>query len=255
LLIALANLDDVIQTIRESPDAEIAKERLMSRFELTEIQAQAILDMQLRRLAALERQKIVDEHKQIMSEIEYLEDLLANPKKILEIIRGDLNEIAETYGDERRTQIAPDATTDLSEESLVKKEDVFVSLTQKGYVKRVSESTYRSQGRGGRGVIGQSMRDEDEVQFSCAATRSARSCFLQTRARSILRGSGSFPTNRELVVAFRSSTSSILRMRNRLQPWCRLLISVMSITLCWQPSKGVSSASKCPNLNPFDPLV
>lgn len=165
LLIALANLDDVIQTIRESPDAEIAKERLMSRFELTEIQAQAILDMQLRRLAALERQKIVDEHKQIMSEIEYLEDLLANPKKILEIIRGDLNEIAETYGDERRTQIAPDATTDLSEESLVKKEDVFVSLTQKGYVKRVSESTYRSQGRGGRGVIGQSMRDEDEVQF------------------------------------------------------------------------------------------
>ena len=84
---------------------------------------------------------------------------------IRDSIRGDLNEIAETYGDERRTQIAPDATTDLSEESLVKKEDVFVSLTQKGYVKRVSESTYRSQGRGGRGVIGQSMRDEDEVQF------------------------------------------------------------------------------------------
>ncbi len=165
LLIALANLDDVIQTIRESDDADIAKERLVSRFKLSEIQAQAILDMQLRRLAALERQKILDEHKEVMAEIEYLEDLLGHPKKILQIIRTDLNEIAEKYGDERRTVIAPDASSDLSEEALVKKEDVFVSLTRKGYVKRVSESTYRSQGRGGRGVIGQSMRDEDEVQF------------------------------------------------------------------------------------------
>jgi len=165
LLIALANLDDVIETIRQSDDADIAKERLMTRFDLSDIQAQAILDMQLRRLAALERQKIMDEHKEVMSEIAYLEDLLANPKKILEIIRTGLNEIAETFGDERRTAIAPDATSDLSEEALVKKEDVLVSLTQKGYVKRVSEDTYRSQGRGGRGVIGQSMRDEDEVRF------------------------------------------------------------------------------------------
>ena len=165
LLIALANLDDVIQTIRESDDADIAKERLVTRFALTEIQAQAILDMQLRRLAALERQKIMDEHKEVTSEIEYLEDLLVSPKKILEIIRTDLNEIVESYGDERRTVIAPDASSDLSEEALVKKEDVLVSLTRKGYVKRVSETTYRSQGRGGRGVIGQSMRDEDEVEF------------------------------------------------------------------------------------------
>jgi DNA gyrase subunit A len=165
LLIALANLDDVIQTIRESDDADVAKERLMARFSLSEIQAQAILDMQLRRLAALERQKIMDEHKEIMTQIAYLEDLLSHPKKILEIIRTDLNEIAESYGDERRTVIAPDATSDLSEEALVKKEDVLVSITQRGYVKRVSETTYRSQGRGGRGVIGQSMRDEDEVKF------------------------------------------------------------------------------------------
>ncbi len=165
LLIALANLDEVIQTIRESDDAETAKERLMTRFKLTDPQAQAILDMQLRRLAALERQKIMDEHKEVMAQIEYLEDLLANPKKILEIIRTDLNEISEKYGDERRTVISPDASSDLSEEALVKKEDVLVSITRKGYVKRVSETTYRSQGRGGRGVIGQSMRDEDEVEF------------------------------------------------------------------------------------------
>jgi DNA gyrase subunit A len=165
LLIALANLDDVIETIRESEDADVAKTRLMSRFDLSEAQAQAILDMQLRRLAALERQKILDEHKEVMAEIEYLEDLLAHPRKILEIIREDLNEVAEKFGDDRRTQIAPDADSDLSEEALVKKEDVLVSITQKGYVKRVSETTYRSQGRGGRGVIGQSMRDEDEVKF------------------------------------------------------------------------------------------
>ena len=165
LLIALANLDDVIKTIRESKDVDTAKERLISRFDLSEIQAQAILDMQLRRLAALEQQKIMDEHKEIMAQISYLEDLLSHPKKILEIIRTDLNEIVESYGDERRTVIAPDASSDLSAEALVKKEDVFVSLTQKGYIKRVSLSTYRSQGRGGRGVIGQSMRDEDEVKF------------------------------------------------------------------------------------------
>ncbi len=164
-LIALANLDDVIQTIRESDDADVAKERLITRFNLSEIQAQAILDMQLRRLAALERQKILDEHKEVMAQIEYLEDLLASPKKILEIIREDLNEVAEKFGDERRTEIAPNESSDLSEESLVKKEDVLVSLTQKGYIKRVSETTYRSQGRGGRGVIGQSMRDEDEVKI------------------------------------------------------------------------------------------
>ncbi len=165
LLIALANLDDVIKTIRESDDADAAKENLISRFKLSEIQAQAILDMQLRRLAALERQKIMDEHKEVMTQIAYLEDLLASPKKILEIIRTNLNEVSESFGDERRTVIAPDASSDLSEESLVKNEEVLVSLTQKGYVKRVSETTYRSQGRGGRGVIGQSMRDEDEVKF------------------------------------------------------------------------------------------
>jgi len=165
LLIALANLDDVIQTIRESPDADIAKERLMTRFNLTEIQAQAILDMQLRRLAALEQQKIMDEHKEVMTEIAYLEDLLTHPKKILEIIRTDLNEVVENFGDNRRTIIEPGGSSDLSEESLVKKEQVLVSLTQRGYIKRVSESTYRSQGRGGRGVIGQSMKDEDKIKF------------------------------------------------------------------------------------------
>jgi len=109
LLIALAYLDEVIQTIRQSSDAEVARERLMERFSLSEKQAQAILDLQLRRLAALERQKIEDEQTQTLERIAYLEDLLANPKKILSVIKDDLAEIAEAYGDQRRTRIAAEA--------------------------------------------------------------------------------------------------------------------------------------------------
>ena len=163
LLIALKNLDDVIETIRKSADAEKAKERLIKRFDLSEIQAQAILDMQLRRLAALERKKIEEEHKSVLDTIGYLEDLLAKPKKILALIKKDLGELTEKYGDPRRTQIAHDAKEIFSDEDLVPDEAVLVSITQRGYVKRVLAKTYRRQGRGGRGVQGHSMKDEDEV--------------------------------------------------------------------------------------------
>jgi DNA gyrase subunit A len=163
LLIALAHLDDVIRTIRESPDADVAKTRLMERFSLTEVQAQAILDMQLRRLAALERQKLEDEHRQTMERIAYLEDLLANPKKVLEVIKTDLAELAEKYGDERRTRIAAEAREDFREEDLIVDESVLISVTQRGYIKRVAAKTYRAQARGGRGVTGHATRDEDEV--------------------------------------------------------------------------------------------
>ena len=163
LLIALNNLDAVIQTIRQSPDAETARQRLIERFQLTEVQAQAILDMQLRRLAALERQKIEQEHQEITARIAYLEDLLANPKKVLEVIQTDLNEIAEKYGDDRRTRIAAEAREDFTEEDLVADESVLISITQRGYIKRVAATAYRTQGRGGRGVTGQAIKEEDEV--------------------------------------------------------------------------------------------
>jgi DNA gyrase subunit A len=163
LLVALANLDDVIQTIRQSPDADVAKERLMARFNLSDRQAQAILDMQLRRLAALEQQKIEDEQRQILERIAYLEDLLANPKKILEVIKDGLIEVTEKYGDERRTHIAFDASEDFDEEDLVPDEAVLISITQRGYIKRVMAKAFRSQRRGGRGVTGHTTRDEDEV--------------------------------------------------------------------------------------------
>jgi DNA gyrase subunit A len=150
LLIALANLDDVIETIRKSADADVAKERLMTRFKLSDVQAQAILDLQLRRLAALEREKIEQEHKEILKKIAYLEDLLAHPKKILGLIVDDLDELVETYGDDRRTRIAPDASEEFSEEDLVADEAVLISITQRGYIKRVAAKAYRRQARGGR---------------------------------------------------------------------------------------------------------
>ncbi|HJQ14601.1 MAG TPA: DNA gyrase subunit A [Anaerolineales bacterium] len=162
-LIALANLDAVIETIRESQDADVAKENLVRRFKLSEIQAQAILDMQLRRLAALERWKIEEEHKQVTEQIARLEDLLANPKKILALIQDDMRDLAEKYGDDRRTRIAAEATETLSEADLVQDEAVLISLTERGYVKRVASSAFRSQSRGGRGVMGHTTKEEDTV--------------------------------------------------------------------------------------------
>lgn len=163
LLIALANLDAVIQTIRQSPDVETARDRLMANFKLTEIQAQAILDMQLRRLAALERQKIEDEYKALVERIAFLEDLLASPHKILEMVKTDLNEIADKHGDDRRTKIAHDGKEGFSEEDLVADEHVLINITQKGYIKRVAAKSFRTQSRGGRGVTGQNLKGEDEI--------------------------------------------------------------------------------------------
>lgn len=162
-LIALNNIDAVIKVIREAEDADKAKSALMIRFKLSELQAQAILDMQLRRLAALERWKIEEEHKQVRSTIEYLEDLLANPKKILALIKEDMIEVAEKYGDDRRTKISAEAREDIHEEDLVPDESVLISLTERGYIKRVAATAFRQQSRGGRGVKGHTTKDEDEV--------------------------------------------------------------------------------------------
>ncbi len=164
-LIALANLDEVIQTIRQAADAEDAKQSLMTRFNLSEAQSHAILELQLRRLAALERWKIEEEAKQIKDQIAYLEDLLASPHKILAIIQSDTRELAEKYGDERRTRIAADAKEHLREEDLVQDEAMLITLTQRGYIKRTSATAYKSQGIGGRGVTGHTTKEEDEVVF------------------------------------------------------------------------------------------
>jgi DNA gyrase subunit A len=162
LLIALDHLDAVIETIRQSPDASTARERLMERFTLTEVQAEAILDMPLRRLAALERQKVQDEYAALSDEIDHLQDLLASPQRILQLVKEELAELKEEYGDERRTRIIS-GDAELEEEDLIAEEEVFISITERGYIKRVPMDVYRTQRRGGRGVIGVDTRERDEV--------------------------------------------------------------------------------------------
>jgi DNA gyrase subunit A len=165
LLIALDHLDEVINLIRNSADVESARQRLMERFGLSERQANAILDMQLRRLAALERRKIEDEHRQTLELIAYLEDLLANPRKILDVIKQELLDLSQRYNDKRRTHLTFEANQELSQEDLVPDEAVLVSITQRGYVKRSSVKSFRAQARGGRGVTGHATKEEDEVLF------------------------------------------------------------------------------------------
>mgnify|MGYP000967452193 FL=1 len=183
LLIALANLDEVIRTIRESKDADAAKERLMSRFKLTDIQAQAILDTQLRRLAALERQKIEEEHREVLARIDYLLDLLEHPAKILAVIKEDLSLLTEKFGDERRTKIVGETHEELKEEDLVTDEAVLITFTRKGYIKRVAANLYRTQGRGGRGVTGQTVREEDQVEFLIPARTLHTILFFSDRGK------------------------------------------------------------------------
>ena len=163
LKIAVDNIDAVIETIKKSKDATQAKINLMNKFKLTEIQANAILEMQLRRLAALERKKIEDDYKEVMGKIEYLVSLLAVPKKILELIKKELLEIKEKYGDQRRTKVYAQALGEFNEEDLIPQENCLITLTKGGYVKRLPVGTYRSQKRGGKGVSGMTTKQEDEV--------------------------------------------------------------------------------------------
>jgi len=163
LKIALDHLDAVIETIRKSKDAETAKKNLMTRFKLTDIQATAILDMQLRKLSGLERQKIEDEYKKALKTIAHLEDLLASPKKILAVVQDELEKLKEKYGDPRRTRVYEHPVGELTEEDLIPKEQVIVSITNSGYIRRVPISAFRTQNRGGKGVSGVSMKEEDTV--------------------------------------------------------------------------------------------
>ncbi len=164
-LIALKDLDAIIRTIRAAASAEDAKEKLMGRpWAMSDRQAQAVLDMQLRRLAQLERAKIEDEYKELMKRIAYLDDLLAHPRKIDLLIRDDMTEVKEKYGDERKTQIVNMSADQISEEDLVAHQEIVVTLSNRGYVKRLPLETYRIQRRGGKGITGMVTREEDAVR-------------------------------------------------------------------------------------------
>jgi DNA gyrase subunit A len=163
LKIALDHLDEVIKLIRASKDADTAKTGLMTSFDLSELQAQAILDMQLRKLAALERKKIEDELADIVRTIKEYETFLYSPRLILDKVREELVQLAAKYTDPRKTKVVKSAVGELNEEDLVTEEQCIVTISQSGYIKRMKKDTYRKQGRGGRGVSGQALKEDDVV--------------------------------------------------------------------------------------------
>jgi DNA gyrase subunit A len=162
LLVALANLDAVIKIIRGSEDSEEARTKLMRRFKLSEIQANHILDMPLRRLTKLERGKLEEEHRELQATIKRLKALLKDPRKIRKLFRDELLAVRERYADERRTQLVADEG-EIDIEDLVADQDVVITVSRAGYVKRMPISTYRQQGRGGRGIQGSKLKEEDIV--------------------------------------------------------------------------------------------
>lgn len=163
LRIALDHLDEVIALIRASRTEQIAKEGLMSKFGLSEIQAQAILDMRLRRLTGLERDKIEEEYRELLKTISYLKDLLADERKIYSVIRQELLELKEKFADERRTEIVS-GDGEISEEELIADEDIVVTISHQGYIKRLPVTTYSSQRRGGKGITGVKPKEDDFVE-------------------------------------------------------------------------------------------
>ncbi len=183
LKIALDNLDAVIKTIRASKTQEEAKINLMEKFKLSEIQSIAILDMQLRRLAALEREKIENEYNEIMKLVDRLTAILKDPKKVLQIIEKELGEIREKFGDKRQTKIYKQKVGEIKEEDLIPKEETLITITKTGYIKRLSSSSFKSQHRGGKGVSGMSIKEEDEIEHLLSATTHDTILFFTDKGR------------------------------------------------------------------------
>jgi DNA gyrase subunit A len=183
LKVALDHLDAVIKTIRESADVDVARTNLMTRFDLSERQAQAILDMRLARLAALERKKIEDEYLEVIQLIAELEDILANPARVLAIIKDELRDLKKRFAGERRTRVAEDSSRELTDEDLIADEDVVVTISGRGYIKRQPVATYRRQARGGKGIIGHVTREEDAVEHLLVANTHDWALFFTNRGR------------------------------------------------------------------------
>lgn len=183
LKIALDNLDKIIKIIRASKTVEIARNTLMKDFKLTEIQAQAILDMRLHQLTGMEREKIDEEYKNLLKIIGELKSILANPKKILEILKKELTEIKEKYKDSRRSEIIAKKPTELEMEDLITEEDVVITLSHAGYIKRIPVTSYRVQHRGGKGVTGMETKEEDFVEDMFITTTHETIIFFTNKGR------------------------------------------------------------------------
>jgi DNA gyrase subunit A len=181
---AIENLDAVISTIRQSDSTNSAKADLIGKFEFTEIQAQAILDLKLQKLTGLEREKIETEYKEILALIEKLTEILGDENKILEIIKTELTAVKEKFGDKRRTEIVVEKTaTKFSTEDLIHDENVVITLTRGGYVKRINLDTYKNQRRGGVGITGMSTKAEDIVEHILITTNHQTVLFFTNRGR------------------------------------------------------------------------
>ena len=181
--IALDNMEQVIKVIRQSENVDVARANLMTAFSLSQAQAQAILDMPLRRLARLEREKIAEEYADVLKNISYMEDLLANPRKILFLIKQDVAQLKSKYGDERRTSISEEEVTEFRQEDLVPHQRVIVTISNQGFIKRLPASNYRLQHRGGRGVMGMVTREGDSVRHILAADTHDNILFFTNRGR------------------------------------------------------------------------
>jgi len=183
LKIALDHIDEIIASIRKSNTAETARRSLMTDFGLSKVQAQAILDMQLRRLAGLERRKILDEYAEVVRNIAYLEDLLGNPRRILSLIKEEVDELKSKYGDPRRTEISEQGVVEFSEEDLIPHQRVVVTLSKRGFIKRVPSRAYHLQHRGGKGIIGMVTREKDAVILLTEADTHDSLLFFTNRGR------------------------------------------------------------------------
>ncbi len=182
LRIALQYLDEVIRIIRSSSSVDTAREGLMTRFGLSDKQANAILDMRLQRLTALERDKIEEEYREVKALIEHLRAILADEQLVYNLIKEDLDEVQKKYGDARRTKLGP-SVKDISNEDLIPEEEMVVTITHRGYIKRLSPSVYRPQKRGGRGVSGSTMREDDFIAHLFVASTHSYLCFFTNRGR------------------------------------------------------------------------
>lgn len=164
LQIVLRFLDEIIAIIRNSRNSEEARRALMQRFDLTQIQAEAILSMQLRQLTSLEQQRLENEYKELLQEIARLEDILVDEQRVFEMIKAELRELRQKYGDDRRTRIEGREAEDISEEDLVTEEEMLVTITRDGYIKRLPLDTYKTQRRGGKGIIATNTKEEDTLE-------------------------------------------------------------------------------------------
>ncbi|MCJ7763775.1 MAG: DNA gyrase subunit A, partial [Dehalococcoidales bacterium] len=183
LKIALDNIDRIVATIRKSKTAETARGALMADFGLSKIQAQAILDMQLRRLANLERKKILDEYQEVLKTIAYLEELLANPRRMMMLIKEEVTELKAKFDEPRRTEISLQEALDFNEEDLIPHQRMVVTLSERGFVKRVPSKAYTLQHRGGKGIIGMVTREQDAVRFLVVADTHDNLFFFTNRGK------------------------------------------------------------------------